>query len=82
MNHERTLAELLADGLDLCVRARKLDDVLETLSPDHPQNTAGYEIIQPRSATPRIWVLDQYDRDLAAWEERARSTLIAMGYCK
>lgn len=79
---------LLSEGLDLCVRARKLDaqeraNALAELSPgidlerfatrhnidvpDHPLMT--------RSATIPLWVQDQYERDLADWERRARHHL-------
>ena len=61
------LQTLLAEGLDLCVRARKLDEPVAGLDDQRTPMT--------RSATPHLWVLDQYDRDLAAWEKRARKAL-------
>lgn len=69
------LAVLLAEALDLCVRARKLDEqdmhaVMREnfeLTPDHPAS---------RSLTPWLWVRNQYDRDLADWETRARKALM------
>lgn len=86
--------ELLSEGLDLCVRARKLDAQDRTnaqveISLDRawwtPENTARRaerhnEIFpdQPmatRSATIPLWVQDQYEKDLAAWERAARHHL-------
>lgn len=49
---------LLSAGLNLCVRARKLDGA--------------------PCGTINLWVQDQYDKDLAEWEESARSALIAI----
>lgn len=57
------LAELLAEGLDLCVRARKLDDQADALE----------------CTTAAIWLLDQYDKDLADWEKRSREALVSLG---
>jgi len=31
--------------------------------------------IAPRSMTMHLWVQDQYDKDLAAWQEKARAHL-------
>lgn len=59
------LAALLSEGLDLCVRARKLDETISAI----PQ------VGGTRCATPALWVMDQYDRDLADWERRARKAL-------
>ena len=89
------LARLLAEGLDLCVRAREIDAGFRraaTLAcssdPEAWQadGTFGRHVarnnienphapISTRSATPYLWVQDQYDRDLADWEKRARATL-------
>lgn len=60
--------ELLAEGLDLCVRARTLDEAVASIP--RPDGA-------PRSGTPHLWVLDQYDRDLAEWEAKARRALSA-----
>ena len=60
------LSNLLSEALDLCVRARKLDDALPR---------PGDDPLMPRSGTPAIWVQEQYDNDLAAWESRARLAL-------
>lgn len=65
--------KLLSEGLDLCVRARKLDDNLKgaleagSVGIERPHQGAG-----TRSLTPALWVLDQYDTDAADWEKRAR----------
>ena len=85
----RCCKELLSEGLDLCVRARKLDAQARTNDlydfatpsdgvefarmanaddPDRPYMT--------RSATIPLWVQDQYERDLADWERRARHHLM------
>ena len=80
MSEADRLAEMLSEGLDLCVRARKLDAVLETLPVGHPKNDRKHQIIQPRSATPAVWALDQYDQDLEAWERRARKLMVDLGY--
>ena len=61
---------LLSEGLDLCVRARKLDEsmiALQELWASNPDMT--------RSGTIPLWVQDQYDKDLADWEARARRAL-------
>ena len=61
-------AAILRDGvMDLCVRARKLD-----AATPHP----GDDPFMPRSATPALWVTEQYDNDLAAWEAKARAVLV------
>ena len=74
------MALLLSRGLDLCVRARKLDDPLEKLPLDHPKNDCNHEIIQTRCGTPHLWVLDQYDKDLEAWETESRNFLAKHGF--
>lgn len=61
---------LLSEGLDLCVRARKLDEASREL--------AEWQLRNPhitRSATIPLWAEDQYQRDLADWEARARKAL-------
>ena len=77
MGDERRVSDLetiLSEGLDLCVRARRLDELTQELPADHPENTAGYPIT--RCATPALWVREQYDSDLADWEKRARSLMM------
>ena len=73
------LAELLSEGLDLCVRARGLDEQV-----GHALE-AGMGRIFPagtRCATPALWVQDQYDRDLAEWETKARAAMSKLGYSR
>lgn len=60
------LSELLAEALNLCVRARKIDSVIPR---------PGDDPLMTRSATTALWVQDQYDTDLASWETRARKAL-------
>ncbi len=90
-----TCRDLLSAGLDLCVRARKLEaqdranaalecsvdgDEWESsgqferyairnnyLNPDRPMSLS--------SGTIPLWVEDQYQADLSAWEDAARQHL-------
>lgn len=62
------LARLLSAGLDLCVRARKLDDIAA-------QAVVANDITGTNCATGAVWVLDQYDSDLKTWEAEARASL-------
>lgn len=92
----RECATLLSEGLDLCVRARKLDaqdranaavsrsicgpeweasGVFALYAEEHNKEWP-YREIAPRSATIPIWVQDQYEKDLADWENRARHHLM------
>lgn len=79
--------ELLSEGLDLCVRARKLDAMVRTMAvqdhtPDLERMAARHneqwpdQPIMSRSATIPLWVQDQYETDLAAWERKARKHLM------
>lgn len=88
--------KLLSEGLDLCVRARKLDAIDRRQStldwsmfPDEWLASGRFDAfvarnnienphapIEPRCLTPTLWVLDQYERDLADWETRARKHLL------
>lgn len=73
------LAEILSEGLDLCIRARGLDDQIERAI------QAGMGRIFPGStscATPAIWVQQQYDADLAAWEVKAKAAMTRLGYAR
>lgn len=65
--------DLLGRALDLCVRARRLDDAAELVEQTEKPG-------QTRSATMHLWVLDQYEKDLAEWETEARAFLTAEGY--
>lgn len=78
MTDQDKLAEILSEGLDLCVRARKLDDPVKKLPVGHPENECDYPVMV--CATPVIWAQDQYDTDLADWEKRARTMLVKLGY--
>jgi hypothetical protein len=64
------LALLLSEGLDLCVRARQMDAGYVALKQWQTENPH-----VSRSATIPLWVEDQYQKDLAAWEARARKAL-------
>ena len=66
---------LLAEALDLCVRARKLDEQTNdaALAEVHKRGTQSG--VTTRRAAPFLWVIDQYERDLADWEKRARKAL-------
>lgn len=64
------IERLLGEGLDLCVRARRMqqqEEELLTLWSNNPHMT--------RSATIPLWAEDQYQRDLAEWEAAAREAL-------
>jgi hypothetical protein len=76
MTSPEEIAQLLSEGLDLCVRARKLDDAMERamLASDAAAREGG-----TKCGTPALWVRDQYERDLASWEERARAGLQQSG---
>jgi hypothetical protein len=87
---------LLSQGLDLCIRARKLDAMdrrAATLSasknPDEWQESGQFDRyvkrhniqnpespIATRSATVPLWAQQQYELDLARWEEKARQHLL------
>lgn len=74
---EPDLALLLAEGLDLCDRARKLDDQIQRAV------RAGMGEIFPgatRCGTPALWVQQAYDSDLAEWEARAKAALMRIGF--
>lgn len=83
--------KLLSEGLDLCVRARKLDmqertNAIAERSPGtdlerHADRHNAWphnehQPIMSRSATIPLWVQDQYERDLADWERRSRAHLM------
>jgi hypothetical protein len=78
---------MLSEGLDLCVRARKLDAMVRTIAvqdntPDLERLAERHNALWPdqpimsRSGTIPLWVQDQYERDLADWERRARHHLM------
>lgn len=70
MNRIEQLEELLSEGLDLCVRAKKLDKMVL----DVEMEKLG-RVFETKCATPHLWVMDQYDKDLSDWEVRARKAL-------
>jgi hypothetical protein len=79
--------KLLSEGLDLCVRARKLDAMVRTLAAedsgisDMERYAERHNALWPdqpvhgRSATIPLWTQEQYEHDLADWERRARHHL-------
>lgn len=91
-------AELLSEGLSLCVRARQMDAmdrrsaaIGASVVPEEWQASGRFDKyverhnidypdqqIHPRSATVHLWVQDQYEKDLADWERRARAHLLAL----
>jgi len=91
----KTCRDLLAAALDLCVRARKMDEQdrrVATLAASvdgaswvesgrFDEYVRRHNIhypdrsIAPKSATIHLWVQEQYDTDLAAWERNARHHL-------
>lgn len=86
------LAEVLSAGLDLCVRARKMDAVDRTNAmveafPDVDMERAAPRLnacapwapYETRSATIPVWVQEHYERDLAKWEASARKLLLESG---
>jgi hypothetical protein len=86
------LAAALSVGLDLCVRARKLDaqdrtNIMLEEFPDIDMERSAPRLtaLQPwapyetRSATIPVWVQEQYDRDLAEWEASTRKLLLESG---
>lgn len=79
---EQQLEILLSEGLDLCVRARKIDAGLteKAIRDRFPASAALYPEQYSRSGTPHLWVQEQYDADLADWEKRARSFLMGGGH--
>jgi hypothetical protein len=80
---------LLSEGLDLCVRARKLDmqertNIEAEMLGDEAlleRRAARHNALYPdapiltRSATIPMWVQEQYETDQANWERRSRHHL-------
>lgn len=84
------LAAQLSKGLDLCIRARGLEAQdrtnamveafpgidMERCAPRlNARERAREQPYLTQSATIPIWVQEQYDRDLLAWEDDTRSML-------
>lgn len=89
-----TIRDLLSQGLDLCVRARKMDEMDRRSAAIEASDDNGWgadarfsryvtrhnhlypdQCIATRSGTVALWVQDQYEKDLADWERRARAAL-------
>ena len=83
------LATHLSKGLDLCVRARKLDaqdrtNAMAAIAPDMDMErwaartnaTRPEAPYETRSATIALWVQEQYERDLYEWETEGRRMLM------
>jgi hypothetical protein len=70
------LRNSLHEGLNLCVRARKLD---ESITAQTCRELGSYHPDHVKCGTPHLWVLEQYDNDLAVWERDARKTLNVQG---
>lgn len=60
----------LSEGLDLCVRARRMDEAEK-----ERQDLYMRDPNMTRSLTIPLWAEDQYQTDLAAWEAKARSLM-------
>lgn len=69
------VSRLLSEGLNLCVRGRKLDDAVMKAEIAGGIGDLDRRHDQTRCLTPALWVIDQYDNDVAEWEARARTTL-------
>ena len=67
------LAALLAEALDLCARARKLDELWNINA--RYNSALDRDAGDTRCAFIPVFATDQYERDLAAWEQRARAAL-------
>lgn len=85
------VAQQLSAGLDLCVRARRMDaqDRANNIAEHFPgvdlerfaaRQNADDDVYQvaSRSGTIALWVQDQYERDLAAWEHETRAMLMRL----
>lgn len=90
-----TCHTLLSEGLDLCIRARKMDaqertnsSIAASLDGEQWEASGGFarhatrhnimfpdEPLMTRSATLPLWVQEQYEKDLAQWERKARKHL-------
>lgn len=70
------LRRLLSEGLDLCVRARRLDEQEQHM---HRRKMGDLSPEVVRSATPYLWAQEQFQTDLDDWEKRARRALVNSG---
>jgi len=64
------LREALSEGLDLCARARRMDEMERERAELYLRNPD-----MTRSATIPLWAEEQYQKDLAAWEAKAKSLM-------
>lgn len=68
----REMESLLHEGLDLCVRARKLD---EQVMGQVCRELGSYREEHMNCGTAHLWVQEQYEKDVAEWEEKTRKAL-------
>lgn len=68
---QQKLIDALHEGLNLCVRARNLDNMVR----NEKCREMGSYAPEHKSGTPHLWVLEQYDKDLRDWEESTRKLL-------
>lgn len=93
---EDELEDLLSEGLDLCMRARRMDEMdrraatlagsCDATAWQESGQFARYigrhnieyphQQISTRSGTVALWAQEQYDKDLAEWEQKARTSLL------
>lgn len=93
--HDGLIRDLLSEGLDLCVRARKLDAIERrqehldfSMFPEEWVASGLFDRfvernnlenphapIEMRCLTPTLWAVEQYERDVHDWENRARLAL-------
>jgi hypothetical protein len=78
LNNTNTVSheDLLHEALNLVVRARQLD---EAILAQECVKRGSYHPDHTNCITPHIWLMDQYDKDLAAWETKARNALQGTG---
>lgn len=65
------IERLLSEALDLCVRARRLDEMTDAALERHMRAEHG----PTASMTIPLWAEDQYRCDLEEWEAKARAAL-------
>lgn len=66
----RTAALASSSDPDGWIESGRFDTFVERNNIRHP-----YQPISTRSATVALWLLEQYDQDLANWEARVRRAL-------
>lgn len=70
------MERLVHEALNLVVRARKLDEAILAVE---CKKLGSYHPDHMRCGTPHLWLMDQYDTDLAAWEAKAKTALQKSG---